>query len=30
MNTRALFDTFGETGFRQLESDLWTSALQQT
>lgn len=30
MNARALFDTFGETGFRQLESDLWTSALQQT
>jgi shikimate kinase len=29
-SARALFDALGETGFRQLESDLWASALQRS
>ena len=29
-SARALFDVLGETGFRQLESDLWASVLQQS
>ncbi len=29
-SARALFDALGESGFRQLESDLWASALQRS
>jgi shikimate kinase len=29
-SARALFDALGETGFRQMESDLWASALQRS
>ena len=29
-SARALFDALGETGFRQLESDLWASALRRS
>jgi len=29
-SAQALFDALGETGFRQLESDLWASALQRS
>lgn len=29
-NARELFDALGETGFRQLETDLWTSVLQRS
>ena len=29
-SARALFEALGETGFRQLESDLWASALQRS
>ena len=29
-SARVLFDALGETGFRQLESDLWASALQRS